>query len=863
VLTVILVLLIASGAALLAVSSRFNITALEHQEQQAYYTALSTLDTVSHWIASGYEPDATHHDAVENVLEDADGSGGVDYPLDLDSTLGECTLHLEYIDTGDTATTSLELTATATFAGSVKTLSMTMQRGADPSTYDGELEADDFSTEPYDTRAAGLNAFQSGGIIALYESSASNYNMYFNKPDTAVTSGNEYTNKEMLKNYINVAENRGLTLEARWTNLDLLKTGSGDSSHPYILGTERLPGGEAKNGYTYDWRRFIVPENGRITIDPLEADTATGGDDKTDEDGDANTRIVGLAIHDTDGKDVQFRLASGSAAVGTTAGNVFVSTASSTSNGTTITRTLTANKVFNNRSEPRWNSLITLNFTDNYGSAENDETAHYTINGEVRSYPWHPNSWNKMDLFVQSGGKLDTTNLVLGPFLHKYSSANDKLYTRFDYEGKGIFIDSYNGKTGKNVASEWGYVNAFGTGLPVFSVDFGKNAGFWILDGGGSEDSGGSKAKYFRIMQGVNILGGTDSEGHPDPDEKSIIYSTRKTIIGGALIRGKSSSTTNSSNNYTTDNLNAFLPGFADQTVTSNINYVEATTRFSQLIYNTDIILKAPLSGTAESTIRRPDTWRDRRNMPRSTGTDAQTLPYRTDTSYDPTMTIAGGTIYVGSGQHLTIEGTVTGATSGTNAASKALDNMWISPDKIVVAAGGALTIQKSETINVLTDIYVEGGTLNIDKEAKIKGNIYAYNGGKVNIKGDFKLFSPHDDGNDNVLTEAEAKDGILIYADQLVGKVDGITSPGILILPKVGPGNVQITGSSNKVHILGTVDGTTVKKPDLTEFDAANLKAIKEALKLLCDGRDPTTGTCTHFGFLDGEWIGGVFMHG
>jgi Tfp pilus assembly protein PilX len=822
VLTVILVLLIASGAALLAVSSRFNITAIEHQEQQAYYTALSTLDTVSRWIASGYEPDAAtdHYKAVTTLLGDAENEGGVDYPLEnLDDTLGDCTLHLEYTDENKT---SLELTATATFAGSVETLSMTMQRGTDPSTYDGELEAEDFDTTTYDDRAAELNALTSGGVIALYESSTSNYNTLFNEPNVNIVSGD--SNTTVLDGLI---KDNGSTREARWTNVDLL--GSGDPQNN-ALGTQRLPHTPASvSGYTSDWRRFMVPKNGRITIDPLEEDAYGNG--VTGATSAQNTRVVGLAIHGTEGKSVLFRLATGKSATGESSTvpvkNVFVSTTSS-DYGTKISNAITESATFKARSSKRYASLITLDFTDN---DQSNDTARYAIDGIEKTYPWHPDKWEKMDLFVQSSGELDT-NLVLGPFAHKHDIF-------LDYKGGGNFVDSYHGQEkGINFATEWPYATRDSdTGLPFFSVDFGKNAGFWILDQNSS--------KYFRILQGVNILEGT-------------IYSTRQTIIGGALIRDGSG--------HTTDGLNRGIYGYANEDVKDKANYVESTTRYSQLIYNTDIILMAPSSGTANSEIRRAQSWRSRLNLPTGTS-DAEVKAFNKDTSYEPTMTIAGGTIYVGERQHLTIQGTTLGYKNGTDSKTKntslmvPLDRMWISPDKIVVAAGGALTIQKSETTNIFTDIYVEGGTLNINENAKIKGNIYAYNGGKVNIQGSFQLLSPHDDGNANVMTEAEAKDGILIYGDQLVGRVDGITSPGTLILPAVGPELVTISGSSNKVHILGTVDGTTVKKPNLQAFTLDVLGLIKA--KLLCNDRDPTTGACMHFGFLGGEWIGGVFMHG
>jgi type II secretory pathway pseudopilin PulG len=755
VLTVILVLLIASGAALLAVNARFNIAVVEHEEQQAHYTALSALDTVSRWIAAGFEPEASpkQQEAVEQLLEEAKGSGGANYPLEgLDSSLGECSLHLEYPNPLDTR--DLKLTATATFAGVTETFSLTM-RQEEGAIADKSLLVPNYDLTAYDAHASKNNALPTTGIVALYDSVSGASNVPANRQDEA-----------LLNSYITSSN----AYEARWTDVSLNSptTSYTDS----VLGTQLYPI-NGSGDHVNDSRRFKVPQNGRITIDPLEGDTKFASAN-TESAGD-NTRLVSLAIDNTAAKSVRFRLASNSAA--------------------TKGKLLNLSGTFYNRSNDRWASLLMFNFTDN---AENSATETYSINGTKKTYPWHPNNWKDMDVYVPTDGEV-TSNLVLGPFGHKYN-------TTLDYFGRGNFVDLWHGTKVGELKAQWPYLSTDSghfndPGLPIFPLDYGRNAGFWILDGRSN--------RYFRIMQGVNILDGT-------------IYSTRPTIIGGGLIRSK--------RDYTTDNLNRALYGFAYNDPTQTVSYVEATTRFSQLIYNTDIILKAPLSGTANSLIRRPDTWRDRTN----TVTDYEK-------TFEPTMTIKGGTIYVGERQSLTIQGS-------------ALDNMWINPESVFVAQGGSLTIQASTYLNVLTNIYVDGGALTIEKGAKIKGNIYAYNGGTVRILGDFTLLSPHDNGNNNVLTEDEAKDGIYIYGSQLVGKVDGVTQPGTLILPETAPEFVTIIGSSNKVHILGAIDATTLNNPNRQPFSEQTIEKIKKA-KVLCNDRDPITGACRHFGFLGGGW--------
>jgi hypothetical protein len=409
-----------------------------------------------------------------------------------------------------------------------------------------------------------------------------------------------------------------------------------------------------------------------------------------------------------------------------------------------------------------------------------------------------------------------------------------------DYDGKGNFADNYNGVTGNNLASEWPDVSKSRAGLPVFSVDFGENAHFWILDSPTYKLDSKDAVCYAWFMQGTNILG-SDETGIPGTDaERSSIYSTRAVVLGGALIR--------TNDGHTTDNLNRELDGFADMGVGSNVNYVEATTRFSQLIYNTDIILKAPSSGTAASEIRRPQTWRDR-TYHTSYITDK-------DKTFAPTMTIKGGTIYVGNRQELTIQGTVTGVRSGTDPTVVPLDNMWISPDRIIVATGGALIIRESKTTNVITDIYVDGGTLTIKAGAKIKGNIYAYNGGTVKLEGAFQLDFPDEFGR--------AHDGLLIYGNDTVGaKIRTgagendfveITEAGQLETPAV---LAAITGTSSRVHLVGGDWATLVPK---TPVDA--LKGAY-AENFLCEGYNKQTGRCPHY---DGRpagsegWVVGIY---
>jgi hypothetical protein len=276
------------------------------------------------------------------------------------------------------------------------------------------------------------------------------------------------------------------------------------------------------------------------------------------------------------------------------------------------------------------------------------------------------------------------TNILFGPFGHKYD-------TFMDYWGYGNMVDNWHGTSLGALKAEWPYITDTSHfddyGLPIFAIDFG-NTHIWALDGDRT-------SRYLRILQGVNLIRGS-------------VYSTRPTIIGGGLIK-------KDADGKTTDNVNSGVNRFNDGNNTSYVIYTNATSRFSQVIEDTDIILTALSTGTVESTIRRPDTWRDRTYSP-------TTIPAH-DKTYEPTMLITGGSIYVGERQKLNIQGST-------------LDNMMISPSDITVASGGALNLAASNFANVNTDIFVSG-SMTMQPGAKAKGNIIVNEGGAVTIGGD------------------------------------------------------------------------------------------------------------------------------
>ncbi|MDR1014012.1 MAG: hypothetical protein LBL86_03425, partial [Coriobacteriales bacterium] len=755
VLGVILVITLVLGTAFLVTNGRTGALAASHGRQQAYHTALSSLETVSQWISTGSAPGAPHQQEAEALLDEIRlhaNAGGLTCRLEgLAGTMGQCSIHFGYLDkTG----AELTLTATATYAAATEVLSLTMREG-EPVPVVGSLPVSTYDGTRYDARAAEVDALASDGIVPLYDDSAAD-NSQKNQDDLALLG------KEI--------PDAGSTKEARWTNVNLKGTGRFDQE---VLGTQRYPR-NGRNDTATDNRRFMVPVNGRIMIDPLEGGASLSESATASK----NTKLAALAIDNTAGKDVLFRLASDSEATG---------------GGT-----------YRMRSEKCLNSLIMLDFTDN---ANRSESFDYQLDGQQRSHTWHPDNWKTLDLYVQSGAKV-TSNLVFGPFGHKY---DDYL----DYWSWGNFVDNWNGTTEREYVSLWPYTSSPSSnggnyrGLPIFPVTFGRDASFWILDRRAD--------RSFRLMQGVDVIEGT-------------VYSTRPTVIGGGILRSNTSG-------KTTDGINSDRSGYSHGSSSSHNLYADATVRYDQLIYDTDIVLKAPASGTARSVVRRPDTWEDK------------TVSYHSfDQGFNPTMTIKGGTVFVGAGQALTVQGATR-------------DNMWISPERIVVETGGSLTIQPSAHTNVLTDVYVDGGVLEIEAGAKLKGNIYAYNGGEVRIGGGFTLDSPHDDLDASVLTADEAKDGIHIYGKGLVDVADGILSPGVLVLPKAfDAGALVIGGSANRVHLHGVHDGSLVHAPDGSSFGQAMRERVQS--EVLCRGSDPKTGICTHYGLI-GAWQAGKYARG
>jgi hypothetical protein len=366
--------------------------------------------------------------------------------------------------------------------------------------------------------------------------------------------------------------------------------------------------------------------------------------------------------------------------------------------------------------------------------------------------------------------------------------------------------------------------------MPALPVYLGKNFNMYFLD---------TNDKSVRLLQGANVLDGT-------------IYSYRGLTIGGGLVKS-----TSSTSGYTTDQINADTTpvGYAYETADAvkHIIYTNRTLRWDQIIYNTDIVLQKPPGSagtvTRASTIRRPDNYASP-NIYNAVLYDDSTL-----LNFAPKEKIIGGTIYIGAGQTLTVQGSKTYTKSnytgsGNSGTKNVFSQVLVKPTQIVVD-GGKLVIEASEDVNIQTDIYVSGGTLDIQAGAKIKGNIYVYNGGRVNVNGSFQLDSAHTNPDE------QKKDGIFVYGESAIGQ-NGITSKGSVCVDYIP--NLKIDGSANKIHLLGESRDLFYCKVSSTPETLSDIGGVfPHPSDFLCFDTDhdvASSGACKHFGAVEGEWI-------
>jgi len=315
------------------------------------------------------------------------------------------------------------------------------------------------------------------------------------------------------------------------------------------------------------------------------------------------------------------------------------------------------------------------------------------------------------------------------------------------------------------------------------------------------------------LIQGVSIL------DQDDNGQNSVVYSRRSLEIGGGLV--KTESVYNDVKGQTTRHVNSTVDGVSYGYAPNYANYFPITCRYSQILYNTDIILLTP-DGV--------NTPRQSRIFDASLPTDGEygknnTMSDVTNKKFSPTVKIIGGQIYVGAGQTLTIDGGRINPLNGEK-------TQEIKPDSITVAEGGTLVIRGQANVdgtavtaasayaNVDTTIYVEG-TLNLETGARLAGTVYCYGAGIVNVNADVQW-----DGEDT--------DGIVLYG-------------GGKIYNNVNAADTAHNGTHKVCLADGAKAGTGVVH--YTEFGSGEDESERESAKdFVCDA-SYEDGLCAHYG--------------
>jgi hypothetical protein len=893
VLVVILVILLVFGVTLMAVSSRFNAAVLQHEQQQAYYTAYSSTSTVSEWIVSGSAAGAGNRSDVEAFLATVPGPetpDGIEYPLGtasggtLPSEMGECTVTLRYLDVGRT---ELEISSTATFASVQRVVSLTMVGKPDIPGYE---EAQVSTFDPTTT-----NSIQQQRVQELNALEVDPY---------PVVLGSYYDNT-LTPSYIDTDDvDIGLVAsisgdsarEAKWDTYSLHPNyfTSANAVTTYSMGASNTvtDGTQQENV-----RTFVAPSQttdsgaplARMTFNPLRIMYSSYNGDPNKAGNQYNTRLTSLAISHTAGKNVYLRL--GGEKTGTA-----------------------------DRTLQRYSALMAFDFVDQQTGANmkaNPYVNYYpnnlvmpvelspatgpytTATPQYDGYPanslvqhgWYPQTWASCAIFTQRKAESQinkgiATNLIFHPYFNSYvvsRSATDggAENSYFDYWGLGSYVSNPNygqssGDAFRAFTSSLGSsAGANKRGMPTVPVYYGENFDLYLHDNVGTTDAERLSPTYRGNMawlqQGVNILNDYtyDRAGNIKGTTGSI-YTTRGLTIGGTYTRTASGMTAE----YVS--VGAYYEKFIDGVnPTAQIVEYFAQLRYGTIIYNTDIALVTTLNTTEtpRNSAFRPALNYCDVTYPPAADTPENMSWRKLQSYYLPQTKIIGGRVYVGAGQTLTIYG---GTQLYTNPTGKWADrklpenatgeySIYVAPKSITVAKGATLIILPSENVNVNTTIYVDGGTLFIQPGAKIKGNIYCYNGGTVDIKGSFSLDAPDAPAGTDAeeLVAFNAQSGIHILGTPVVGDLH--TTNGKLIVPLITP---TVSGTSNRIHLHGnfvnlvTVGSASGKLSDLSKATSYLCREDTDTNSAL-PGYD-ANGRCLHPVFTSapqpGGWILGPY---
>jgi hypothetical protein len=768
-MAVMMVLLILIGVMATVVQSSYHGQKQSQIGTQAYYTARSVNERVTDWLEGTSNNDVGIETTPHRFIDDLKGSeNGIieqTYTEEKLDPSGEGKMgHADVVVSinkddpdMDRQNTLITVKVTGYFAGDSETIVSTLRAKTNNTHTRQNVSMMAYGVKeikPFDPDAAygqaenDLNALPRDGSPLIVGNE---------DPETKATLIGDYNNNKndqekvdtTIQNATNAYQNREVTF-MNFYRSSFTPTYGYD--YNTVIGTLRYLGGTTEGTDTNsagkeDVRRFVTPKNGRWLINPLQTGgKSTTSDHKDDATAAENSRIIMLAMgdfHHAENGDVSIRLGGISGGAG-------------------------KNNAYPYNDPAYYNSLIGLDVVDNAGvtvAAIDDPRVTpgpgvtYDPNAKYIDYYeggipngidrwWHPQKWNSMTIYTQktddnvaNGGV--NTRLVFGPFAHK-TMYSDSLYSSM--------IDYWN--FGQHVANPWygqhqndmnlafpgnddnSSKSKVRRGMAYIPQYYGNNFRMFFLDDvKGNLNLPDNSDNNVLIIQGVNILG--------TEDQHSVVYSRRGLELGGGLVMTETQA---DSHGATERHVNSNIDGMNYGTASKHANYFAITTRYSQIIYNTDIVLRTPNGAST----------------PRSSHIYDASLPYdgvyneddkisdKTNKWFNPTIRIIGGYMFVGAGQTLQIDG---GRNNTNPTWGDKTQTMIVSPSSLTVENGGVVNIGKpvyraykkttdayteSPYANVTTDMYV-GGKVNLTTGAYASGSAVVGNG-DVNAPATFSL---------------------------------------------------------------------------------------------------------------------------
>jgi hypothetical protein len=803
-MVVVIVLLTLIGVMASVVQTSYQGQKVSQISTQAYYTARSVNERIADWLRDTPnempgEGASDQQTFIKNLKDACPGSITQSYDaavLDPDGKMGSAEAEVAINDEG----TVIMITVAAIFAGDSETVVSTLMAGTDLSYSYQDANFKRFTSgsafDPDNTTVAYAEV--SGDRSVTYGAVEQELNDR-SRDSSPVIVGNEdlgdasdYRDNTKDQSTANAIITSNSIRELTWRNRESQTTTLGTTYYPILVT------GETDNDKS-DIRRLVTPKNGRWTLNPLQrSGSVTASSQQDNPTASNNARIIDLSMGEFGGKDLEIRLG-----------------------GYNINTTTDRNDLIND--PDFYNSLLMFDFTDNAGANNiltNSAIEYYDGNvyAQTPQHHWHPQKWGSMTIYTQdvpagatNPSKADVdggvnARLVFGPFGHKYNEYMDYWnYGRYTGnprygQNPGDFRKAFPGNNSASANAE----NR--KGMAYMPEYYGNDFRMFFLD---------NTDKNVLIMQGVNILG-TDAR-------HSVIYSRRGVEIGGGLV--KLSSTDGPTNRKVNSNVDGMDLG----TASNYPNYPAITARYSQIFYNTDIVLRTPNGATTPRTSRILDA-----TLP-TDGYYGTNNDYSdaTNKKFSPTVKIIGGYMYVGEGQTLVIEGgrvnpNANGPVSGSGSTTDE-QTLTVSPTSITIASGGVVELEPSSYANVNTDIFVNG-SLNLRPGAKMRGNIIA-EGGAVTMGGSHAITNHEGD-----IYVEEGGSFTIAEGANVAGDIY-VSSGGALTIG----GNCTITGDIRCAGAMNIYSDFTLNyKPDpATGGDNPDTEDIDESERMNDDGVD------------------------